>query len=158
MDGRSAGLDLGKANNHWEAKRIFGIFATVELPIRVDKEYGTQRLMRITRKAAGRLVLALFCPLLSLLLYWQRLHGDYSTIQVLVASCIAIAVAASLYLYAPFAQRIRLRSLAGVLLLIAIITIGIVGFVFDAKPWGFPVTFMAIWAPVCHSVFRQGVR
>ena len=106
-------------------------------------------------RISGRLGMSITMPLVSLGLYWQRLHGDYTTEEMLVASAIAIVVAAGLYLYAPIARRIERWSAAWVLLWIVVITVGVIGFINDTQAWGFPISFIAIWAPVYHSLCRR---
>ena len=109
----------------------------------------------MTRKTTRRLGLAVFLPLLSLLLYWHRLHGDYSTNQLLLASSVAIVAATGLYLYAPIARKVERGSLAWGLLWIAVITLGAIGLINDTEAWGFPLTFFAIWAPIYHALCKQ---
>ena len=111
----------------------------------------------MTDSSAGRWGMSITIPLLSLLLYWGRLHGNYSTDQLLLASAIAIAVAAGLYLYAPVARKVERWSTAWILLWIVVIAVGVTGFIYDTHPWGFPVAFIAIWAPVHHSICRLNV-
>ena len=112
------------------------------------------------RNNAKRLALSVFLPLLSLLLYLQRLRGDYSTYQLVLASAIAIMAGAGLFLYAPIVRRVERVSIAWGLFWIAVIIIGAIGLIgnigiFHGEPWGFPLVFFAIWAPIYHKISRQ---
>lgn len=114
----------------------------------------------IRRGAAKRLTMSVLLPLLSLLSYWQRLHGEYSTNQLVLASAIAILAGTGLFLYATIVRKVERVSIAWGLFWIAVIIIGAIGLIgnigiFYAEPWGFPLVFFAIWAPIYHKLCRQ---
>ena len=115
------------------------------------------------RGKAKRLVMSVLLPLLCLISYWQRLHGDYSTYQLLMALAIAILAGAGLFLYAPIVRKVECVSIAWGLFWIAVLIIGAIGLIgimgiWNAEPWGFPLVFFAIWAPIYHKLSRQEER
>ena len=57
----------------------------------------------MSRSSANMLALSGWLPLFTLLSYWQGVRGEISTNQLLLASAIAILVAAGMFLYAPIA-------------------------------------------------------
>ena len=105
--------------------------------------------------------MSVLLPLLCLLSYWQRLHGDHSTNQILLASAIAILAGAGLFMYATIVQKVESVGIAWGLFWIAVTILGAIGLIgimgeIDAKPWGFPLVFFTIWAPIYHKICRQG--
>lgn len=112
----------------------------------------------MTISSAKSLALSGWLPLFTLLPYWLGVRGNYSTNQLLLASAIALLVAAGLFLYVRVAREIERGSIVWGLLWIAIIALGAVGFISDAEPWGFPLFLFAIWVPVfttCADKRRQ---
>lgn len=112
------------------------------------------------RGTGKRLALSVFLSLLSLLLYLQRLHGEYSTNQLVLASAIAILAGAGLFLYAPIVRKVESVGIAWGLFWIAFIILGAIGLigiigVIDVEPWGFPLVFFTIWAPIYHNLCTQ---
>ncbi len=113
------------------------------------------------RGKAKRLVMSVLLPLLCMFVYWQRLHGDYSTYQLLVAVSIAVLAGAGLFLYATIARKVERISIAWGLFRIAVIIIGtigligIIGMFYVDEPWGFPLVCYAIWAPIFYKIYRQ---
>jgi hypothetical protein len=109
------------------------------------------------RNVLKKLAMSAFLPLLSLLLYWQRLHGDYSTYQLVLASSIAILIAVGLFLYASIARKVERGSIAwGFLLIVSMMVaaMGIIEMLGTGRPWGFPLFFLAMWIPIYHEICR----
>ena len=109
----------------------------------------------MTRSTAKRLALSGWLPLFSLLSYLLGFRGDYRTDQLFLASAIALLVATGLFLNAPIARKVERGSIAWGLLWIAVVALGSIGYISDAKPWGIPLFLFAIWAPVYHCLCRQ---
>ena len=102
-------------------------------------------------RSVKRLAIAICFPLLSLWQYWTRLDDNYNTTQLLLASSVAIVVATIIFLYAPIAKKVERGSPAWVLGLLATLSLGTLGFIYDdTTTWGWPVLFFAIWMPVVH--------
>jgi len=104
--------------------------------------------------------MSVLLPLLCLLSYWQGLHGDYSTYQILLASAIAILAGAGLFTYASIVRKVESVGIAWGLFWIAATILGAIGLmgiigIWNAEPWGFPLVFFVIWAPIYHKLSRQ---
>ena len=111
-------------------------------------------MIRGTRK---RLVMSVLLPLLCLLSYWQSLHGDYSTYQLLLASAIAILAGAGLFLYTTIVRKVESAGKAWGLFWIAATILGAIGLTgvigaINVEPWGLPLVFFVIWAPIYYKL------
>ena len=112
------------------------------------------------KRTIKRLALSVTHPLLALWLYWGRLHGDYSTNQLLLASAIAIVVAAAIFLYVPIAKKVERWSIAWWLGLMAIMFLGAtaitIKLLYEAhRAWSDAVIFFTIWIPVIHGTSKH---
>lgn len=111
-------------------------------------------MIRGTRK---RLVMSVLLPLLCLLSYWQSLHGNYSTYQLLLASAIAILAGAGLFLYTTIVRMVESAGKAWGLFWIAATILGAIGLTgvigaINVEPWGLPLVFFTIWAPIYYKL------
>lgn len=104
--------------------------------------------------------MSVLLPLLCLLSYWQSLHGDYSTYQLLLASVIAVLSGAGLFLYTTIVRKVESTGEAWGLFWIAATILGATGLTgvigaINVEPWGLPLVFFVIWAPIYHKLSRQ---
>ena len=117
-----------------------------------------RQMSRRMKRTVKRLFVAIVFPLLSLLQYWIVLDDDYSTNKLLLASAIAIVVAAGIFLYAPIAKKVERGGLAWASGFTATVLLAAIGFMYmldGTKAWGWPVFFFAIWVPVVHQLCQQ---
>lgn len=114
------------------------------------------------KRTIKRLAFSVTFPLIALWQYWYsaKRDGDYSTNQLLLASAIAIVVAAAIFLYVPIAKKVERWSIAWWLGLMAIMFLGataiIIHWLYEAhRAWSHAVIFFTIWIPVIHGTSKH---
>ena len=104
-----------------------------------------------------RLFVALGAPLLCVLGYFLELKLSLSLSQVVPALAIAALASAGIYILEPKVRGIRSRSLPDVLIWVAGLCISVtaVPFVWQEKPWGWPVLMFTIVMLSVYTRFKS---